>query len=173
MFENRILVICIPYEKVKLWENDSVTFLKMGLGVFFKKSLKKGVLFQTILKKGPIFKLSLKKYPTRLGPGSWALAPVHPGPGPRVGYFFKNSLKMHHFLKIVWKTTPFFKLFRKTPPDPFSKMSRSHFFKVSPFHKGCKSIGMLDQSDISENCFRFIGELVFCGRGQGNTRGRT
>ena len=38
--------------------------------------------------------------PPRLGPGSWALAPVHPGPGPRVGYFFK----------------------------------------VSPFHKGCKSL---------------------------------
>ena len=78
-----LLGTCIPYGKVKLWKSDSVTFLKMGLGVFFKKVWTRGYCFKLFWKNGSIFKLSLKKYRTRLGPGSWALAPVHPGPGPR------------------------------------------------------------------------------------------
>ena len=136
MFANTIVLsmgvlwTCIPYEKMTLLKNDSVTFLKMVLG-WFQKSLKKGICFQTTLKKGCIFKVSLKKYPTRLGPGSWALAPVHPGPGPRVGYLFKSSLEMEPLFKIVWKSTPFFKLVWKAPQTHFQKC---HGVIFSKFH---------------------------------------
>ena len=113
----------------------------MGLGVVFKIKIKKGVLLQTFLKTGSTFNLSLKKYP-RPGPGRSG-----PGPGTQapMGYFFKLSLKMDPVFKIVWKRTPFFKLFWKWALDRFSKLSWMHFFKVSPFDKGCKSLLMHDQ----------------------------
>ena len=89
--------------------------LKKWLGDIFENG--SGGVVQKSLNKGVLFQTILK-----------------------TGTIFKLGLKMDPFFKIVWKSTPFFKLFWKTSPDPFSKMSWSHFFKVSPFHKGCKSL---------------------------------
>ena len=78
-----------------------------GPGGLFQKSLKRGVRFQTILKKGSIFKLSLKKYPTRgPGPGWTGARAQDPGPN-QVGYLFKNSLRMDHFLNSLKTYPPF------------------------------------------------------------------
>ena len=71
-------------ETLKKWLGD---IFENRPGGHFQKSLKKGVTFQ---KKGSVFKLSLKKIP------HWGL-----GPGPWPGYFFKLSLKMDPFFKIV------------------------------------------------------------------------
>ena len=48
------------------------------------------------------------------------------------GGVFQKSLKREYFFKLFWKT----------PPDPFSKLSPNHFFKVSPFNKGRKLLGL-------------------------------
>ena len=106
----------------------------------FREALKKSPL--TFLKTSPgllcnslsenaRFSNSLNKYPSpALARASWALAR-----GLLFQRLFDNTPCFHKFKK----NDSLFKEFSKWAPGQLSKMSRTHYFKLSPFSKGRES----------------------------------
>ena len=99
------------------------------------------------------FQTEFEKYPTQSAPGSWALAPVHLGPGPRVGYFFKISLKMDPVFKIVWKIQPFSNFFEKHPQTHFQNCHPAMFSK---FHLLIRDADYYLSGHSADTCEAYI-----------------
>ena len=123
---------------MKTWLGDN---FENGSGGVFQTSLKKGVCFSNYFEKRVHFQTVFEKIPH---PGARARVDRGQGPGPRPQPGgFKLSLKMDPVFQNSLKKYTLFQTFLKNMPRPiFKKLSRRHFFKVSPSHKGCKSLNV-------------------------------
>ena len=123
---------------------------KKGLGDNFENG--SGGVFQKSLKMMYFFKLVWKRVHCQTVfekiPHPGARAPVDrgQGPGPRPqpgGVFFQTQFENGSFVQNSLKNINFSIFLRNTPRTYFQKCHGVIFFNVSPFHKGCKSIGLI------------------------------
>ena len=80
----------------------------------------------------------------------WTNIALGPGPRALVWGIFERYFENRPLTK--WKRILAFKDFWKWDPCWFSKMSPSHFFKVSPFSQGRRPIGVWEAELLEKHC---------------------